>query len=403
MSMHLRLIPNWFRLRNPILIVLSGLSFAIAVLTAQPTAANIPSNNILSNQEIRAVWLTTNDTEVLLDQPKLDAAMEQLAQLNFNTVYPVVWNAGYVMYPSIVAQRAEIQPFVRRGYQGQDMLKDVIEKAHQRGILAIPWFEFGFMAPPMSELTLNHPDWFTHKQDGGETSISAAGEVMWMNPFKPEVQQFITSLVMEVVNLYDVDGIQFDDHLSLPTEFGYDSYTSNLYFEETGKQPPADPYNPEWVSWRADKLTAFVTQLQQQIKARKPHVIFSISPNPYDVAYTNFLQDWLNWVKLGIVDELLIQVYRDNLGSFTEQIARPSVQEARQYTSVGVGILTGLRNMPVSMDLIQAKVRAARYYGLGVSFFYYESLWEDSAEPPAERVARFQNIFATPAFRAASR
>ncbi len=398
MLMHLRLKPNWFRLRNPILIVLSGLSFAIAVLTAQPTAANIPSN-----QEIRAVWLTTNDTEVLLDQPKLEAAMTQLAQLNFNTVYPVVWNAGYVMYPSIVAQRAEIQPFVRRGYQGQDMLKDVIEKAHQRGILAIPWFEFGFMAPPMSELTINHPDWFTHKQDGGETSISAAGEVMWMNPFKPEVQRFISDLVMEVVNLYDVDGIQFDDHLSLPTEFGYDTYTSDLYFAETGKRPPADPHNPEWVSWRANKLTAFVTQLQQQIKARKPHLIFSISPNPYDVAYTNFLQDWLTWVRLGIVDELLVQVYRNNLGSFTEQISRESIQEARQYTSVGVGILTGLRNMPVSMDLIQAKVRAARYYGLGVAFFYYESLWEDSPEPPAERVARFQNIFATPAFRAASR
>ena len=57
---------------------------------------------------------------------------------------------------------------------------------------------------------------------GGTKSVlfSAAGEVAWLNPFRPEVQQLITDLVLEVVGRYGADGIQFDDHMSLPREFG---------------------------------------------------------------------------------------------------------------------------------------------------------------------------------------
>ena len=125
------------------------------------------------------------------------------------------------------------------------------------------------MAPPTSELALNHPDWLTQKRDGSQTSISAAGEVMWLNPFHPEVQQFITDLVVEIVTQYDVDGIQFDDHMSLPHEFGYDKYTVALYTQETKNIPPANPQDLDWVRWRADKITAFMVQLNQAVKAEK--------------------------------------------------------------------------------------------------------------------------------------
>ncbi|HAA33356.1 MAG TPA: hypothetical protein DCE56_43585 [Cyanobacteria bacterium UBA8553] len=350
-------------------------------------------------QEIRGVWMTNNDTDILLDRPKLQDAVRQLARLNFNTIYPVVWNSGYALYESAVARRSGIQPFVRKGLQGQDPLADLVTQAHYRGLLVIPWFEFGFMAPPTSELALNHPNWITQRRDGSQTWIGAAGEVVWLNPFRPEVQQFITDLVLEVVTQYNVDGVQFDDHTSLPNEFGYDRYTVALYKQETNKDVPANPKDPEWVRWRADKITAFVTQLNQAVKQRKPRAIFSVSPNPYVTAYNTYLQDWVTWVRQNLVDELIVQVYRPDLPSFVEQITRPEIQEARQKIPTGVGILTGLRNKPVPMDRIQAKVRASRDRGLGVSFFFYESLWEYAPEPITERQSNFQALFNVPAFR----
>lgn len=371
------------------------LSFITVLLVGGHRAiAQIPATILQApRQEIRGVWITTNDTNMMRDRAKVQAAMSQLRRLNFNTIYPVVWNSGYVMYPSPVAQRNGIQPFVYTGIDGQDMIADITTQAHQQGLFVIPWFEFGFMAPPTSELALNHPDWLTQRRDGGQTSISAAGEVVWLNPFHPEVQQFITDLVLETVTQYDVDGIQFDDHMSLPAEFGYDPYTIALYRKETKKNPPANPQDPAWTRWRANKISAFMMQLHNAVKARKPYAVFSVSPNYYDFAYKLHLQDWLGWIRQNIVDELVVQVYRDNLNSFLTKITRPEMLEAQQKIPTGVGILTGFRNRPIPIQQIRSQVQAARDRGLGIAFFSFESLWDIAPEPLKERQAAFQAFF----------
>lgn len=384
------------------LVPLLALISFVTVLVAHsftPARAQLPTPEI-ARQEIRGVWITSNDLDILKDRAKVQDATSQLRRLNFNTLYPVVWNSGYVMYPSPVAQSKGIQPFVYKGTEGHDILADLIAQSHRQNLLVIPWFEFGFMAPPTSELALNHPDWLTQKQDGSQTSISAAGEVSWLNPFHPEVQKFITDLVLEVVTKYDVDGIQFDDHMSLPREFGYDRYTVALYAKETNNNPPTNPDDPAWMQWRADKITAFMLQLNQAVKAQKPKAIFSVSPNYYDFAYKLHLQDWLTWVRMNIADELIVQVYRHELNSFTAKIDLPEIKETQQRIPTGIGIMAGLRNRPVSMQQIQSQVQAAQERGLGVTFFYYESLWERAPEPVAERQAGFEHLFRTPALRA---
>ncbi|WP_414586657.1 glycoside hydrolase family 10 protein [Scytonema sp. PCC 10023] len=405
--MKLRFIPQgWRRSLKSLFPLLVLISFVTVLLVDSLTPAFVEDGRFsaiaqLPRQEIRGVWMTNNDFDILKDRAKVQDAVTQLRRLNFNTIYPVVWNSGYVMYPSAVAKNAGIQPFVLRGSDGRDILADLITQAHRQGLLVIPWFEFGFMAPPTSELALNHPEWLTQKRDGGETSISAAGEVVWLNPFDPKVQQFISNLVLEIVTQYDVDGIQFDDHMSLPHEFGYDKYTVALYTQETKNNPPTDPQDPAWMRWRADKITAFMVQLNQAVKARKPNAIFSISPNYYDFAYKFQLQDWLTWMRLNIVDELIVQIYRPNLQSFIANISRAEIQEAQQMIPTGVGVMAGLRTNRVSMQQIQSQVRAAQQRGLGVAFFYYESLWNSAPEPVAQRQAGFQSLF--PAFVARAR
>jgi uncharacterized lipoprotein YddW (UPF0748 family) len=145
-----------------------------------------------------------------------------------------------------------------------------------------------------------------------------------------------------------------------------------------------------------------MAQLNKAIKAQKPQAIVSISPNYYDFAYKAHLQDWLAWVRQNIVDELIVQIYRPNLQSFLEQITRSEMQEAQQKIPTGAGILTGLRNNLVPMSQIQAQTRAAREWGLGVCFFYYESLWEYAPEPTGDRQSAFAALFPYPVFRSAA-
>jgi uncharacterized lipoprotein YddW (UPF0748 family) len=350
-------------------------------------------------QEIRGVWMTINDLDVMKDRLKLQSAVAQLKRLNFNTIYPVVWNSGYVMYPSAVAQQKGIQPFVYRGSDGHDIIADLINQAHAQGLFVVPWFEFGFMTPQTSELALMHPNWLTQKRDGTQTSITAGGEVAWLNPFHPEVQQFLTNLVVETVTQYNVEGVQFDDNMSLPYEFGYDPSTIALYKKEMKKDPPSNPFDASWMKWRADKITAFMAQLNRAVKAKKNNLIFSISPNYYDHAYKFQLQDWLGWVRQDIADEIVMQVYRPDLQSFTSKIMRPEIIESQQKIPTAIGVLAGLRQNPVAMQQIQSQVRVAQERGLGVSFFYFESLWDKSPEPPSFRQAGFQVLFPSPAYR----
>ena len=309
-----------------------------------------------AQQELRGVWLTANDMPVLRDRDRMQATVKQLADLRFNRLYVVVWNGGMAYYPSDLSEGRGYQDFSYRGLQGQDVIGEVIAAGRQRGLTVLPWFEFGFMAPPDSELARRHRSWLTQKRDGGLTSISAAGEVVWLNPFRPEVQQLITELVLEVVNRYGAEGIQFDDHMSLPREFGYDPFTVALYRKDTGREPPTNAEDPAWVKWRADRLTAFMQRLSQAIRQARPGAIISISPNYYDFAYKLQLQDWRSWVQKGIADELLIQIYRPDLASYLPELSRAEVQETKSRIPTAIAVLSGQRNRPTPMALIRQKV-----------------------------------------------
>lgn len=363
-----------------IALVLSGILLAGVLSATAAMAQDQP-------EELRGVWLTANDMPVLRDRGRMQAAVDQLAELGFNRLYPVVWNGGFAYYPSRVSEARQLQDFTFRGLQGQDILAELIGAGRNRGLKVIPWFEFGFMAPPESPLAQRHRSWLTQTRDGGLTSTSAAGRVVWLNPFRPEVQQLITDLVLEVVNDWGADGIQFDDHMSLPREFGYDPFTTALYRKDTGKDPPANPEDPAWVKWRADRITAFLDQLARAVRAARPGALISISPNYYDFAYKLQLQDWREWVRRGIADELLVQIYRPDLDSYGPHLSRPEVQEARQRIPTAIAVLSGQRNRPTPLALMAQKLAANRARGLGVAFFYFESLWSLGPEPPQERMA----------------
>ncbi|KAF0652451.1 hypothetical protein L107_13553 [Cyanobium sp. Copco_Reservoir_LC18] len=390
-------------------VALGGLPASLPLLSPAAKAQESPATAPVPAEELRGVWLTANDMPVLRDRGRMQAAVNQLAELGFNRLYPVVWNGGFAYFPSRVSEARLLQDFTFRGLQGQDILAELISAGRHRGLKVIPWFEFGFMAPPESPLAQRHRSWLTQTRDGGLTSSSAAGRVVWLNPFRPEVQQLITDLVLEVVNDWGADGIQFDDHMSLPREFGYDPFTTALYRKQTGKDPPANPEDPAWVQWRADRITAFLERLAQAVRAARPGALISISPNYYDFAYKLQLQDWREWVRRGIADELLVQIYRPDLQSYQPHLSRPEVQEARQRIPTAIAVMSGQRNRPTPLALLAQKVAANRSRGLGVAFFYFESLWSLGPEPPQERIAGLAQMLGprrqelgTPATRGAS-
>jgi uncharacterized lipoprotein YddW (UPF0748 family) len=386
----------------------------------QQTAAAVPETRVVSytappavtapTNELRGVWMTNIDSEVLFSRAALEPALNKLADLNFNTVYPTIWNWGYTLFPSRVAQRVTgyrqglypdleftgRQEALENAQGDRDMLKELIEIAHGRGLKVIPWFEFGYMAPADSALATRHPDWLTQKQDGSLVTPEGDHQRVWLNPFHPEVQSFILELIDEVSANYDIDGFQVDDHMGLPFAYGYDPYTVNLYKQEhEGKLPPMEANDPEWTRWRADKITEFMGRAFTTLKTNRPRAVMSVSPNPHVFAYEYYLQDWDTWVKKGYAEEIIIQLYRNDLGRFVWEMSQDAADFARSHVPTSIGILSGLRGRSVPMSQIAEQVEAVRDRNFsGVAFFFYETLWNLSTEgSPAERQQALQALF----------
>ncbi len=417
--------------RNFFIYLLSlGLAMSLILFSLRSgnlTTVNPVAASTQAATELRGVWLTNVSSAVFFAPWGLNRAIKQLAQLDFNTLYPVVWNRGHTFYPSTVTQIAtgrRQEPLLKIARLGSDVLDEIITQAHQRNLRVIPWFEYGLITPANSKLAQLHPDWLTHTQDGRlilskdnvESKLEASEAKktsqlsqfiesvrnrvtvrhIWLNPCHPEVQQFIKDLILEVVTNYDVDGIQLDDHFGMPVELGYDSFTIKLYQQEHGgKSPPSDPYDPKWMRWRAYQITKFMAEISAAVKEVKPQVKISLSPNPKEFSYRKYLQDWETWVRRGFVDELVLQVYRRNLDSFQGELSHRAVDFARSYVPVSVGISSGTWRNPVPIEIIQQQVEKTRENGFsGVSFFYWESLWGYiTPESPQKRRRGFETLF----------
>ncbi|MCT7950452.1 family 10 glycosylhydrolase [Ancylothrix sp. C2] len=396
----------------------SLLAFLLTLTTI--THSQIPPT---SSPEIRGVWLTNVASGVLFVPWGVHRALNQLANLNFNTIYPVVWNRGHTFYPSEVGRQItgrQQNAFLSLTKPFQDILKFIVEKGNEKNLKVVPWFEYGFMTPANSLLAKRHPDWLTTRRDNREDfkevlDEQAATELakqkplfslpsemlavrqVWLNPLHPQVQTFMQNLILEVVNNYAIQGIQIDDHFGMPVELGYDPLTVKLYQQEhEGKNPPNNPKDKEWMRWRADKITEFIAKLNKEIKATKPDVKISLSPNSQGFSYNNYLQDWQTWVNRGLVDELILQVYRNDIKRFNRELEDPAIQEARKKIPVIIGITTGTWRNPVPVKQIQEQVNIVRDKKFaGVSFFYWESLWSYlTPESPQQRRNSFQKTFA---------
>jgi uncharacterized lipoprotein YddW (UPF0748 family) len=337
---------------------------------------------------LKAVWLTNIDSQVMNSRKNLAEGIQRLAGLGFNTIYPVVWQRGYTIHPSEVAKQwtgAAVLP--NSPFVGRDVLTEIIELARPLKMRVIPWFEYGLMVPPRSTMARQYKDLLTLDIDGNpQRIIGANGELdpnVWLNPCHFRVRKFMVDLIVEVVKKYPVAGIQLDDHFCFPQELGYDKF-SQLSFQQHnfGEVAPIEHDSEIWIEWGAERLTELLQQIVSGVKSVRRDCIVSISPNPLGFSRSRYLADWKRWQELGLMDELVLQVYRDRLNAFELELSKPEVLAARAKIPTLIGILAGLKTRPISSPIIKeqvATIYAQQFSGLAC--FFYETLFHEQLAP----------------------
>lgn len=188
-----------------------------------------------------------------------------------------------------------------------DPLEFAIQEAHRRGMELHAWFNpyraektVGKYTISANHVTKQHTDWIITK-----------GTYKFLNPGLPDVRNYVTSVVMDVVSRYDVDGVHFDDYF-YPYEgiSNEDAATFSTY--PRGFTNIAD--------WRRDNVNLLVKQVYDSIQAVKPYVKFGISPFgiwkngvPAGIigmsAYSDIYCDAVAWLNAQTVDYITPQCY----------------------------------------------------------------------------------------------
>lgn len=327
---------------------------------------------------VRGVWLTNVDSKVLNSKKNIEEAVSLCSATGINAIFVVTWNKGMTTYPSTIMKRltgVEIDT----QFTGRDPLKELIEAAHVKNIKVIAWFEFGFAGSYQEDggpLIRRKPEWASRDISG---NLVAKSGFEWMNGFNPDVQNFIVSLIMEVVQRYSVDGIQGDDRLpAMPSESGYDSYTVGRYkAEHGGAAPPEDGKDTAWVQWRANIMNDFMKRLYRTVKEYNKNVLVTMAPSIYPWSKEEYLQDWPAWINGGYVDLVIPQVYRYELDHYRieqELILRQQIDKDKQRRYYP-GILLKVGSYYPSQKFLAAMIADNRRHGIhGEVFFFYEGL-----------------------------
>jgi uncharacterized lipoprotein YddW (UPF0748 family) len=325
---------------------------------------------------IRGAWVTTTASTALNSKDKIKETVATFKAAGMTHIFMVVYNNARTMYPSTVMQNLTGKPILE-AFQGRDPLQEMIEEAHANNMKVYAWFEYGFASSYSANggsILQAKPAWAS-KDASGKLVVKNGFD--WLNAFYPEVQDFLMSLINEVVTKYNVDGIQGDDRLpAMPSEGGYDDYTVNMYkAEHGGAAPPANTKDPAWLQWRAKKLNTFMKRIYTEVKAAKPAMKIIMSPSIYPFSLNEYLQDWPTWVDSSWTDGIIPQVYRYDINAYktTLQQQKPYFKTKLDLYTPGVLLKVGTY-LPAD-NFLTEMIQANRAEGLkGEVFFFYEGV-----------------------------
>jgi len=362
-----------------ILLLLSVLVVSCTTYETPPTVSPNPKPEVVKG--IKGVWVTNVASSALGSLASIKETVQTCKKSGMTDIFVVVWNKGRTLYPSDIMKNEFGIPIMAE-YAGRDPLLEMITEAHKEKIKVHAWFEYGFSS---SNINIAGPDVILDKypawaaRDASKAILVSSGGFKWMNGINPAVQNFMKSLVLEVVKKYDVDGVQGDDRLpAMPVKGGYDDYTVQLYkSENAGAAPPANENTTAWIDWRANKLTDFFGDLYKAVKAVKPNVIVSSAPSVSPWGKQNYLQDWPTWLDKKYCDYVIPQLYRYDFPSYSATLKSQitAIKNSADKNKFYAGVLIQSGTWNATNDYVAQMVNENRANGVGgETFFFFEGL-----------------------------
>lgn len=299
-------------------------SILISNLTLLFLASTIYAQTIPPKREFRSVWIATVTNIDWPSSKYLSPSAQRTEFINILNKHKLNGMNAVVtqIRPSCDAfYQSSIEPWSEwlTGTQGAapnpfyDPLIFMIDEAHKRGMEFHAWFNpyravvnKNTSSVSSSHVSVVHPDW-----------IREYGNLKLLDPGLPQVREYVTKVIMDVVRRYDIDGVHFDDYF-------YPYPQAGVVFQDsaTFANYPNGFTNKD--DWRRNNVNLLIQMLSDSIKSVKPYVKFGISPfaiwknqssDPLGSAtagfesYSGIYADSRKWMQQGWLDYINPQIY----------------------------------------------------------------------------------------------
>ena len=225
-------------------------------------------------QEMRGIWVTymTLDVENEADKEdafrqKIDSIVGDAVKGGFNTLIVQVRPFCDAIYPSAYYPWSHIISGTQGEYPGFDPLQIICEKCGAKGLRVHAWVNpyriSTASTPPV--LCEEHP----YRRDSS-IGVEINGET-YLNPASKKARELIKDGVIELLENYAIDGVQFDDYF-YPENCGDFDAADYAAYTAAASSPLS------LADYRKENVNKLIREVYQAVHSTRKKAVFGISP-----------------------------------------------------------------------------------------------------------------------------
>ena len=336
--------------------------------------------------QLRAFWVDAFG-DGIYTQAQIDQLVADVKSANMNAIVAQVVRRGDCFcnrssLPRTAAAGVTPAPF--------DPLQALIDAAHAQGIQVHAWLiTTGVWQGPAVPTDPTHAfnqhgpsaagaaKWIDYRSDGA----SNLNNEYFIDPGHPDAAAYIVNAATSIARSYNVDGINLDRirypdgnlATNLPS-WGYNPTAIARFQAATGRTDRPAASDAAWTQWRRDQVTNIVRKIYLETYAVRPSIRISADTITYGSGpqsvggwtktrtYAELLQDWVGWLREGILDLNIAMNYkRDadaNQRSWYLQWA-DFAKDSQFQRSGAIGSALYLNDIPSSLRQARTAVAAS--------------------------------------------
>jgi uncharacterized lipoprotein YddW (UPF0748 family) len=335
-------------------------------------------NWMMGPREYRCIWVDTWQSFYnILDESQCDRLIQTCRDNNINTIMPEIRKVGDAYYES------SFEPWATNISKNFDPLGYLCDIAHdtsggKKYVEVHAWFVAQRISTslnlPDGHVLLEHPE-YVMTDNTGSTSTT-----LYLDPGHPGSVDYNVAVITDCLSNYDIDGINLD-YIRYPgSTWGYNPVSVARFNAFYGKSGQPSLSDPDWSDWRRECMTLQVKKIYVKSLMIDPTVV--VTPDTVawggtgswldfesSRAYYDVFQDWVGWLRAGIIDYNALMAYTTD-EDFHEGWCHVSLDNDEKRGSI---LSTAAYKQPSVQDAMDQLLNIRSWGAEGLNIYDYGS------------------------------